>query len=383
MPGDSRETVLVISPSLGIGGREKIAINTVRSFEGLGYHSVLVFFQRRNTEYPFQGEWINLNIPAQKNAIGRIIAQLRRAVRLLRLRKRYNAQLVFSLGEAANIANVLSSFTHRGKTIIAIHGFGEVKRNLVNSFVFRKADRIVCIAQDIRYQLLQLYPNLRNTVVIENGYEFQALAPSVDKRKTACGLHLISMGRLTQVKGFERLIKSVASLRTRIPDTQLMLIGDGEQKAMLSALARQLGIEESVHFAGFQADPFPWLREADIYALTSFAEGFPNALIEALNCGLPIVAADCRSGPREILSAAYTPEPVRGIKHEKYGVLVEESADGFEERFAEAVLQLWNNKKEMAYYRETAPQRAKDFSLERYQEKLKKLLDDCGYESTQ
>ena len=186
-----------------------------------------------------------------------------------------------------------------------------------------------------------------------------------------------------QVQAVERLIKSVASLRTRIPDTQLTLIGDGEQKAMLSALARQLGIEESVHFAGFQADPFPWLREADIYALTSFAEGFPNALIEALNCGLPIVAADCRSGPREILSAAYTPEPVRGIKHEKYGVLVEESADGFEERFAEAVLQLWNNKKEMAYYRETAPQRAKDYSLEHYQEKLKKLLDDCENESAQ
>lgn len=383
MPDDSKGTVLVISPSLGIGGREKIAINTVRSFENLGYHTILVFFQHRDTEYYFQGEWINLNIPAQKNAFGRIIAQLRRAVRLLRLRKRYNAQLVFSLGEAANIANVLSSFTHRGKTIIAIHGFGEVKRNLINSFVFRKADRSVCIAQDMRYQLLRLYPKLHNTVVIENGYEFQTVVSSVDKRKTPCELHLISMGRLTQVKGFEQLIKSVASLRRRIPGTQLTLVGDGEQKTMLTALARQLGIEESVHFVGFQADPFPLLREADIYALTSYAEGFPNALIEALNCGLPIVAADCRSGPREILSAVYTPDPVRAIKHEKYGVLVEDSADGFEERFAEAVLQLWNNKNEMAYYRETAPQRARDFSLERYQEKLKKLLDDCGYESAQ
>ncbi len=383
MSGDSKRTVLVICPSLGIGGRERIAINTVRSFEHLGYHCILVFFQHRETEYAFQGEWIDLNIPAQKKNIGRMIAQVRRAVRLLRLRKQYEAQFVFSLGKAANIANVLSGFTHRGKTIVAIHGFGEVKRGLVNGFIFQKADRIVCIAQDMRYQLMQLYPKLRNTAVIENGYALPTVMPSAEKGKAANGFHLISMGRLTQVKGFERLIKSTASLRESIPDVQLTLIGEGEQKAALAALVQQLGMEESVHFAGYLADPFPLLGVADIYTLTSYAEGFPNALIEALNCGLPIVAVDCRSGPREILSADYTPEPVRGIKHEKYGILVEEGSDGFEERFSEAILQLWNNKNEMAYYRELAPQRAKDFSLERYQDKLKVLLDDCEYESAQ
>ena len=381
MPGDSRGTVLVISPSIGIGGREKIAINTVRSFERLGYHAILVIFQRCGVEYPFHGEMINLNVPAKKNAIGKITAQIRRSIKLLHLRKKYKTQFAYSLGDASNIANVLSGITHLGKSIISLHVFGEVNKSIVSKFIFHKADKLICIAQDMRHYLLMLYPRLKNVTVIENGYELS----QIDRKEMEASSfpRLVVMGRLTKQKGLSRLIKALKMVRQSIPDAKLTIVGKGELEAELKALADRLELRNAVAFQGYLSNPIPVLQASDIYTMTSYSEGFPNALIEALNCGLPVVAADCRSGPREILSATYMPEPIQGIKHEKYGVLVEESADGFEERFAEAVLQLWNNKKEMAYYRETAPQRAKDFSLERYQEKLKKLLDDCGYESTQ
>lgn len=374
MPGDSRGTVLVISPSIGIGGREKIAINTVRSFESLGYRTVLVFFQRRDTEYPFHGESINLDVPASNNTLGRIIAQIRRTARLLRLRRQYNVKCVFSLGEAANISNVLSGFAHRGKTLIAVHGSGEVKKNWFSKFIFSKADRVVCIAQDMRHQLLSLYPDLRHVTVIENGYD---LAPvEQTEKETTSSLRLVTMGRLTRVKGFDRLIGSMKIISDSIPNAILTIIGGGELESELKELTARLGLENAVVFQGYLSDPFPVLQAQDIYALTSLEEGFPNALIEALNCGLPIVATDCPTGPREILSAHYTPENVHGIQHEKYGVLVENSPDAFEERFAQAVIQLWNNKEEMETYRLTAPERAKEFSLEKYQEKLGNLINE-------
>ena len=73
-----QKTILVISPSLGIGGRERIAINTVRCLKSLGYRAILVVFQRRDVEYPFFGERIDLDVPARNGTIQKVIAQIQR-----------------------------------------------------------------------------------------------------------------------------------------------------------------------------------------------------------------------------------------------------------------------------------------------------------------
>ena len=371
---DSKGTVLVVCPSLGIGGREKIALITVQVLENLGYHVIFVVFQRRNVEYSFQGEMINLNIPASSGTARKVLAQIKRSFQLYRLRKKYKACAVYSLGEAANITNVTSGLACSGKTIVSIHGSGEVKNGLLQRFVFSKADCVVCIAQDMKQALLSLYPGIKNATVIENGYELPRIT---QKEKPQMPFpHLVSMGRLTKVKGFDRLLKSMKTIRDAIPNTTLTLIGEGECESELKDLAIRLGLQEAVNFKGYLADPLPTLQENDIYVLASLEEGFPNALIEALHCGLPVIAADCRTGPREILSAEYKPAPVQGIKFEKYGVLVKDSSEGFEDRFAQAVLQLWNDRAAMKYYHEHGPDRAGVFSKERYQERLKKLLDD-------
>ena len=226
---------------------------------------------------------------------------------------------------------------------------------------------------DMKWVDGEAFPELKNTLVIENGY---SLLPEEPQAAASSTLHLVTMCRLAPVKGYDRLIRSMALIRIHIPDSVLTIIGKGKQESELKELAQRLGLGDAVVFSGFLADPFPALRNNHIFVLTSYMEGFPNALIEALNCGLPVVAADCRSGPREILSGVYTPEPVRGIRQEKYGVLVDASSDGFEDRFAQAVIQLWTDKQKMAYYRKNGFLRAEDFSLPRYQEKLEKLLQD-------
>ena len=371
-----RKTILVVSPSLAIGGREKIALNTIRCFDELGYRAVLVVFRRCEREYPFDGERIDLEEPLHPGTAGRIRAQLVWARKLRRLRQQYRAECVYSLGEAANIANVLSGRSGGGKTVISLHDNAEFRTGFVPGWVYRHADRVVCIAQDMQYRLKQLYPGLDNTMVIENGCELPAVGAGKDAPAGSGSLRIAAMGRLNEVKGFDRLITSFCVIRHAVPDAVLTIIGKGAGEEKLKTLVRGLGLRDAVRFPGFLPDPVPVLVQHNMFALTSYEEGFPNALIEAMGCGLPVVASDCPTGPREILSASYSPDPVRETRTEKYGVLVENSDTGFESRFAGAVVDLWNDPDRRTEYEETCPQRAGDFSLERYRDKLKELLND-------
>jgi glycosyltransferase involved in cell wall biosynthesis len=80
-----------------------------------------------------------------------------------------------------------------------------------------------------------------------------------------------------------------------------MFVGNGELEPELRAQAASLGVDRRVIFAGFQPNPIPFYHTADLFVLSSDYEGFGNVIIEALACGLPVVAMDCPSGPAEIL----------------------------------------------------------------------------------
>ena len=80
-----------------------------------------------------------------------------------------------------------------------------------------------------------------------------------------------------------------------------MILGEGPERESLEALISELGLEKDVARPGWVANPYPWMANAGVYVLSSRWEGLPSVLIEALYCGVPIVATDCLSGPREIL----------------------------------------------------------------------------------
>ncbi|MEX0730929.1 MAG: glycosyltransferase [Aquisalimonadaceae bacterium] len=110
----------------------------------------------------------------------------------------------------------------------------------------------------------------------------------------------MGMGRLTRQKDFPTLLRAFAVLRARRP-ARLIILGDGADRDSLSTLAGALGIAEDIDLVGFQANPYCWLAQADLFVLSSAWEGSPNALTEALALGIPAVSTDCRSGPRELL----------------------------------------------------------------------------------
>lgn len=111
---------------------------------------------------------------------------------------------------------------------------------------------------------------------------------------------VLGVGELSARKDFVTLLQAFAVLRRHLR-CRLIILGEGRKREQLSALARQLGIAVHVDLPGFQPNPYAFMAHSDVFALTSICEGCPIALIEALALGLPAVATDCPSGPREVL----------------------------------------------------------------------------------
>lgn len=112
---------------------------------------------------------------------------------------------------------------------------------------------------------------------------------------------IVGLGRLARQKGFDLLVRAFAKVAPRFPDWELVIWGEGTERSALEALARSFDLAERVALPGLTRDPFREYAAAELFVLPSRYEGFPNALAEAMACGRPVIAADCRSGPAEIV----------------------------------------------------------------------------------
>lgn len=120
--------------------------------------------------------------------------------------------------------------------------------------------------------------------------------------------YIAGMGRLVPNKNFPMTIRAFAASGI---GGNLLILGEGPDRQVLEDLARELGVVERVHFAGFEANPYAAIARAEFVVLSSNAEGFPNAMVEALACGVPVAATDCLSGPSEVLDVKSAPGEAR------------------------------------------------------------------------
>ena len=125
--------------------------------------------------------------------------------------------------------------------------------------------------------------------------------PDSSSPTCSAGPAFITVTRLVEQKGVDILLKAAAQAFQRLPQWRLAIVGDGPLYAELRLLASELGIEARVDWHGHVEDPVALIRAADVFILTSRFEGSPNALLEAMACGLPSIVSNASPGPMELM----------------------------------------------------------------------------------
>lgn len=235
-------------------------------------------------------------------------------------------------------------------------------------WVYRRADALVPVSAGLGDEAVDDFGAAREKVhVIPNAVAVDTILAGAAKPEPHPWLDdpaittLIAIGRLAPQKNYPVLLAAFAQLAERHPQARLLILGEGPLRDDLQARIDQLGLTDRVELAGARPNPFGFLVRADVFVSSSDFEGFPMVHLEALTCGVPVVATDCDFGPAEILGT-----------DERWGVL---APTGSASGFAAAVDRLLADPARLAQLRADGPGRADAFRLERVLPQFEQLFD--------
>ena len=369
--------LLLLVANLTSGGQERVVVRTAKILSG-EKNVTIAIFDAQKAVYDTDANVVNLNIPAAKNAFQRVFNLLRRACAVKRLKRKLNIGCTISFGDSANMANALAK--HKDRVVLSVRGYSSVPQKRVGKllwhFLYQKADLVVCVAKHLEKKIRENCRLRKEKVcTVYNPYDFEEIL-SLSREKTPFPIKtptVVSVGRLEDIKGFRHLIRAVKLAGQRIPGLNLVIVGEGPIEAQLNEEAKRQGVP--VRFTGFQKNPFAIVSKCSCYVLSSIHEGFPNAMVEAMACGIPVVAVDCMTGPREILDYD-SDQTVRGIVETEYGLLCPAFESDFSDEFelecllSEAIVRVLQDSEIHTAFCARSQIRAKMFSFEQYRERL-------------
>ncbi|MCI0511147.1 glycosyltransferase involved in cell wall biosynthesis [Chromohalobacter marismortui] len=310
MKDDGDKRIAVFLPSLVGGGAERVMVTLANGFAARGVPVDLVVVAAKG-EYLAD---VSSRVRLVELGATRVLFSLPALVRYLR-RERPHALL-----SALNHANIIALWARKlsGTKIRLVvserntlsHDLSSDRFERVVPWLMRlsypAADAIVAVSSGVADDLAQTVclPRERIDVVYNPiNTRLAALCQAPLRHpwlKAGQPPVIVAAGRLTVQKDFATLIDAFAEVR-RTHRARLVILGEGELRADLEARIDALGISDDVALPGFVDNPYPWMRQASLFVLSSAWEGFCNVLAEAMACGTPVVSTDCPSGSAEIL----------------------------------------------------------------------------------
>lgn len=372
-----RKKVFIIVSVLKDGGAQRAAGNISMALEK-DCDVTFVTFSADNAAYPHGGELRDLHLPRKKGVLASAANELKRAKALAALKRELKPDVCISFLDDANLPNVLSKGT--GRTVVSLRThlssrpMGRLTAMKVK-WAYSHADQIVCVSKAAMEDLIHLgYAKKENCVAIGNMVDGKALlerAGSAEPRSKT-GPVIATMGSLVAQKGMWNLLRAFKTVLAKHPDAQLRLFGGGN-KVPYEKLISELEISDHVTIEGFVKNPHAQLQQADLFVFPSRFEGMPNALLEAMALGLPVISTDCLSGPREILAPEMPLSALNdGIVRAPYGILIPVPKGSFldaaadqtpeEQLMADAICEMLENDDLRRHYANMAFERTKDYS---------------------
>ncbi len=301
--------ITFVISNFGSGGAERVMSVMANTWAAVGRRVTIV------TIGPQSWDWYTLHPSVQRVALDlysqsaglvEAVAHNRRRVSMLRrVIRESTPDVVISFGDVTNVLTLVATMGFRVPVIVSEridprrYPIGRVWSVLRQVF-YRRAEAVVVQSESVREwaktlwsdEVIRVIPNPVNPEIEACG----PIPPRESARRT-----VVALGRLMRQKGYDVLLKAFARCAPRHPNWTLRIIGEGEERGALEAQVESLGLRGRIELGGRVSDPIPLLKQADLYVLSSRFEGFPNALLEAMACGLPVISTDCQSGPREIV----------------------------------------------------------------------------------
>jgi glycosyltransferase involved in cell wall biosynthesis len=340
------------------GGAERVVSNLSMAF-GDQYQIRIAIYGEQPQSYSYKGELIRIKLPFSKDPTRN--AQWKRFVRLValicklrKLKKKFKIDVAISFGEQPNIINILT----RGKirTILSVRSLLSKemttypKMKILGHFIrslYNKADEIIVTSKMAAFDLRSSYGIRTEKLKVIYNYINKEEITRLASEPLAGDFYqelfrypvLLNVGRITPAKGQWLLLSAFKKIKTLHPNYKLIFIGEAETEGNfiddLISLARELGLKVfdgtpgrdyspdfDVFFLGFMTNPFKFMSKSKVFVFPSVFEGFPNVLLESMQCGLPVISSDCYSGPREIMAPdSDLQKRIKTMEITNYGIL--------------------------------------------------------------
>ena len=230
---------------------------------------------------------------------------------------------------------------------------------------FSNYNKIVAVSEDVKNSFIKVSGIDENKVVVKyNTFDVDTIIEK-SKEKVEKGIknnciNICSVGKLEEVKGYKRLLKIYKRLSDKLPNTHLVLIGEGSQRKELEDYITNNNLNEQVDLIGFDSNPYKYVAKSDLFVCSSYSEGFSSVLAESTILQIPAITTDC-AGMKEILG-----------ENNDYGIIVNND----EESLYRGLEYLLTNKNELYYYENKVKERGTFFSTSNSVNGIEKMMCD-------
>ena len=324
-----KKNIAFVTSDLKSGGSERVA-SRLTSLFGDRYNNYYIVFNSEDISYEINADLIDLDVPPSDSKPKKVINTFKRAAGIRRAVKEHDIDTLFSFTTIANRAMLFSRA--KCKKIGACRGYEDLMLHPANYHrLIRFGTRILFNSRESQDYYLSKYPGDADMcVTIENLFDIDNIRtlakeelPPEHADFYASHKVVSNVGILSRHKGHWDLLKSFEILKEKVPDAGLVIVGHrGLLEKQIKEMAANNKYADDILLAGYQSNPFKYLAKSDVYVHPSISEGFPNAVIEAMACGVPCVSTACATGPCEIMFDEYRKvEPKDGYIIADNGIL--------------------------------------------------------------
>ena len=393
---DNKKNLMLMVPMLHQGGFERVCIKTARLMQDY-YNVYILIFSSKDINFDITGlEVIDIDVPARKGIVNKVFNVIKRVIKTRKIKKDLGIDIAYSFGSSSNYVNVLSKGKEKVLTGLRCQTDMENPKNI--KMFCKGSDQVLSCSKEIVRQLLRDFDYNRSTYIY-NPLDVEDVRAKGNEKNDDMpfaveDVKIIScMGRNDYIKGIWHLVKAFSIVYKKHPEARLVVLGAGNWSGY-ETLSEQLGIKGKASFPGVKKNPFTYVAASDLYVCSSNHEGFPNAVLEAMALGKPVISADCKTGPREILlseseydklieeipNGDSTKEAIEGT----YGIIVPDLGENVdmdpnnitegEKLLAEKIISLLDDEDKASKYAEKAYERAMFYAPEKYKESIHEIF---------